>query len=227
MKATRPQALEVGPSEEETIESSKYVPARPVRLFEEERFIFPQSYGVNRARLLVKDPDWLFAYWDVDPRSLDDLRATLGERVVALSRITLRVQDPAHGGGVVILVPAGARSWYVRTDAERRAYRAELGMTLPSGEFRRLALSNVVVVPPRGPSAQRARSVMAWTHGAGVSALQGSVASVAEHTAVAPGPWQPPERVSAPEGPTASAPASGHAAGTLPLGGASDVHNRH
>src|SRR6185503_8592639 len=74
-------------SEEETIESSKYVPARPARLFEEERFIFPQSYGVNRARLLVKDPDWLFAYWDVYPRTLDELRASLGERVVALSRI--------------------------------------------------------------------------------------------------------------------------------------------
>jgi hypothetical protein len=50
-------------SDEERIESAKYMPSARPRLFEEERFVFPESYGVNRVRLLVKDPEWLFAYW--------------------------------------------------------------------------------------------------------------------------------------------------------------------
>ena len=60
-------------NEEDQIRSAKYLPRDlPARLFEEERFLFPESYGVNRVRLLVKDPEWLFAHWDVDPKSLGE-----------------------------------------------------------------------------------------------------------------------------------------------------------
>jgi hypothetical protein len=145
-------------TEEEQIESAKYLPRDlPPRVFEEERFLFPESYGRDRIRLLVKDPDWLFAHWDVDQRTFASLRRTLGERAAALTRLTLRVSDVANGGSTQVLLPFGARSWYVRTDRRRRTYRAELGLTLPSGEFRLLAQSNVVTTPPVGPSPRRAR----------------------------------------------------------------------
>lgn len=140
------------PSEEERIESSKYSAVPPKRLFEEERFLFPESYGVNRVRLLVKDPQWLFAYWDIDPKLLSGWRRELGERTMALSRLTLRLYDPGHGEDTLILIPAGARSWYVRAEVAPRAYAAELGLTLPSGEFRRVATSNTVGTPRVGPS---------------------------------------------------------------------------
>ena len=66
------------------------------------------------------------------------------------------------GGSTDILLPPGARWWYVRTDSSRRTYRAELGVTLPSGEFRRLAESNTVVTPRVGPSPERARRRMSY-----------------------------------------------------------------
>jgi hypothetical protein len=147
-----------GLNEEDQIRAAKYLPRElPKRLFEEERFVFPESYGQNRIRLLVRDPEWIFAYWDVKPQSLEELAKRLGERTIALSRLTLRVVDPVSGGSSDILLPAGARWWYVRTDSARRTYRAELGVTLPSGEFRRLAESNTVVTPRVGPSPERAR----------------------------------------------------------------------
>jgi hypothetical protein len=119
----------------------------PKRPFEEDRFLFPETYGINRVRLLVRDPEWIFAYWDVNPAGMKDLGRSLGERGLALSRLTLRVVDPVSGGSSDILLPPGARWWYIRTDSARRTYRAELGVTLPSGEFRRLAESNTVVTP--------------------------------------------------------------------------------
>jgi hypothetical protein len=125
-------------------------------VFEEERFVFPASYGVNRIRLLVKDPYWLFAHWDIDPTSVDRLREESGERAAALARLTLKVIDAANGGGRVILLPEGARSWYIRADSTPRTYRAELGVTLPSGEFRGLARSNTVATPPVGAAPSRA-----------------------------------------------------------------------
>ena len=152
-----------GLSEEDQIRAAKYLPRElPKRLFEEDRFLFPETYGVNRVRLLVRDPEWIFAYWDVNPAAMKDLARSLGERALALSRLTLRVLDPVSGGSSDILLPPGARWWYIRTDSARRTYRAELGVTLPSGEFRRLAESNTVVTPRVGPSPQRARRRMSY-----------------------------------------------------------------
>jgi len=152
-----------GLSDEDQIRAAKYLPRElPKRLFVEERFLFPETYGVNRVRLLVRDPEWIFAYWDVDPGAMKDLGKSLGERALALSRLTLRVLDPVSGGSTDILLPPGARWWYIRTDSARRTYRAELGVTLPSGEFRALAESNTVVTPRVGPSAQRASRRMSY-----------------------------------------------------------------
>jgi hypothetical protein len=144
-------------NEEQRIESSKYQPRRaPKRLFETEKFIFPESYGVNKVRLLVKDPEWLFAHWDVDPAVLASLREDLGERAVALSRLTLKLSDTVEGGSTVILLPRTARGFYIRADGAARSYQAELGLTLPSGEFRALAASNTVGTPRVGPAAEAA-----------------------------------------------------------------------
>jgi hypothetical protein len=194
--AAAPATLPAEPvlSDEEVIESAKYLPvgSQP-RVFEEERFLFPESYGENRLRLHVKDPEWLFAHWDVDPAALAKLRDEVGERAMALSRVTLRVVDTGNGGASVILLPPGARSWYVRTAQGRRSYRADLGVTLPSGEFRALAESNTVIAPRGVPSAERAREKRSYRQARTQSAAATAAAARAE-AAVEPGgePWSVP-----------------------------------
>jgi hypothetical protein len=155
---------ELGPplTEEEVIGQAKFSGVPPKRLFEEERFLFPETYGRDRVRLLVRDPQWLFAHFDVDPHTLAGLAQELGERTLALARLALRVSDPSHGGTSLTLLPPGSRSWYVKVDRSRRTYRAELGLLLPSGVFRRLAESNTVATPRVGPSADRARRRVSW-----------------------------------------------------------------
>lgn len=149
--------------EQQQVESFKYgVVARSARRFEEERFLFPRNYEVDRIRIVVRDPQWLFAYWDVNPRAFDRIRAELGERAMALSRLTLKIVDPQSSSSEVILLPYGARSWYVRVDATRRSAVAELGITLPSGQFRSLARSNAVHIPRSGPSTQPAMRTMSY-----------------------------------------------------------------
>ena len=185
-----PEAIP-GLSEEDQIHSAKYLPRDlPKRLFEEERFLFPESYGVNRVRLLVRDPDWVFAYWDVSPETMKGLASSLGERAFALSRLTLRVLDPGSGGMSDILLPPGARWWYIRTDAARRTYRAEIGITLPSGEFRQLAESNAVVTPRVGPSRERARRRLSYRGAGDLPPEQAEAAGKAERGAgLASDPW--------------------------------------
>jgi hypothetical protein len=242
--ARRPRVAKVAPpaappesvlSEEDAIRSAKYLPRDlPPRLFEEERFLFPESYGVNRVRLLVKDPEWLFAYWDVNPASLGDLGEGLGERALALSRLTLRIKDPVHGGSSDILLPPGARWWYVRGDSAPRSYRAELGVTLPSGEFRRLAESNTVVTPRVGPSSQKATRRMTYAEAQAMPPQGPWAAEGADETRgsadQAVGPWQGPSGDgvrSAPGTPGEGTPAGpGGASDAFRPGGASDVFRR-
>jgi hypothetical protein len=181
-------------TDEEQIESSKYLPRQGARrVFEEERFVFPQSYGRDRIRLLVKDPEWLFAHWDLDRASVGDLRREMGERTVALSKLTLRISDPDNGGMSVVLLPPGVRSWYVRADSTQRAYKAELGLTLPSGEFRSLAESNTVVTPRVGPSSERASRVLGYRRGRQVTPEPGLAVGLEEPRASRSeaGPWNP------------------------------------
>lgn len=221
-------------SEEEQIEAAKYLPRELPRLFEEERFIFPESYGQSRVRLLVKDPEWLFAHWDVDPQSLARVRQELGERASALSRLTLRVTDPHNGGESRILLPEGARSWYVRADGAERSYQAQLGLTLPSGEFRSLAESNTVRTPRSGPSAEGAPRRVRYD-GAGFSATLAVPPAERRESAPAqgqgPGPWKPdPSSAGYPgtlagASPVPSDAVRGRGPGEAP-GGASDVYRR-
>ncbi len=243
-KAAKAGVAPTGPAltDEEKIEDAKYQPrATPKRVFEEERFVFPESYGVTRIRLLVKDPEWIFVHWDVDSKTLAGLRAELGERTMALTRLTLRIADAEHGGGQTILLPPGARSWYVRADAKGpRAYRAELGVTLPSGGFRALAASNTVVPPRVGPSPDVARLKRRFARGSAkrVAADEASAAAPIATSEAASEPWQPsPARTDAaqPEEPASGAGARRTHGGSSELagraerpeqGGASDVHRR-
>jgi hypothetical protein len=223
-------------TEEEAIEDAKYQPrTAPKRVFEEERFLFPESYDRTRIRLLVKDPEWVFVHWDVDSKTVAALRGELGERAMALTRLTLRLVDAENGGGKTILLPAGARTWYVRTDPTGpRSYRAELGYTLPSGAFRQLAVSNTVVAPRVGPSPERARLRRRFGRGG-----PSDIALPAGSGPIAPGeaagePWRPrPERSDAgfeSEVDTGRPrPERGGSSELRPRrerGGASDVHRR-
>ncbi len=216
-RVAEPPHAVLGLSEEDQIRAAKYLPRElPKRLFEEERFLFPESYGQNRVRLLVRDPEWIFAYWDVKPESLEQLAKSLGERALALSRLTLRIVDPVSGGSSDILLPPGARWWYVRTDAARRTYRAELGITLPSGEFRKLAESNTVVTPRVGPSPERARRRMSYRAAGELAPAEAALALQAEREAnLAAEPWVAESIDGAALAPGAK--------GRTPRGGASDA----
>jgi hypothetical protein len=217
-----------GLSEEDQIRAAKYLPRElPKKVFEEDRFLFPETYGLNRVRLLVRDPEWIFAYWDVSPSTWKELAQSLGERAFALSRLTLRVIDPVSGGSSDILLPPGARWWYVRTDSARRTYRAELGALLPSGEFRRLAESNTVVTPRVGPSPERARRRMSYGDARDLAPAAAAAAGAAEsETGRARGPWEA-KSVDGAAAPGASGRSGrGGASDTFRPGGASDTFRR-
>ena len=103
---------------------------------------------------------------------------------MALARLTLRISDPGYGGTSVILLPYGARAWYVRADKATRTYRALLGWTLPSGQFRKLAESNLVTTPRVGPSPEFVYRRLPYT--APIAEIRAAAGAGASFD---PGPW--------------------------------------
>lgn len=115
--------------------------------FEGERgFDFPGGYGDNKITALVRDPYWLYFYWEISLYKVDELRKQAGEEAFSCSRQTLRLYDTASWQYSDTDV-GGAGNWYVRVPAPNRSYCGEIGFKLPDGRFLVAARSNIVTTP--------------------------------------------------------------------------------
>jgi hypothetical protein len=113
--------------------------------------------GVRHDRLvvMVRDPYWLHAYWELAPRSIDRAQAAMGQRWHGAQPVlrVLRMQpDSAALHERDIPVHGGVRNWYVDVQNPPADYRLEIGYLAEDGSFYCLARSNEVSTPPAGTS---------------------------------------------------------------------------
>ncbi len=120
--------FEVGEEEE--------VPAAPI----EEPHV-SQRYNETRAVLMVRDPHWAYAYWDVE-----DAQAARARKDTGFEQLVLRVQDLQPASSFDIPIQWSDCSWYIYLPSQDADYLLELGY-LASGKFRLLARSNPVHTP--------------------------------------------------------------------------------
>ena len=126
----------------------------------EQRYSIPTGYGDDRIVLMVKDPWWLYAYWEIQPSTERAARSQLLPHEVVGLQTILRVYDvtdvdfpaqPAHRW-VDIGLSGLATNWYIQTNAPNRAFIVELGLLTQTGRFLLLVRSNRVTAPRFGPS---------------------------------------------------------------------------
>jgi len=112
----------------------------------------PERYDVDRLTLMVRDPHWLFCYWELRPALLAAARAEFPGPSWTVLRI-LHLDD-AEGVFDIWTIDIGseALSWYVNTGRPGARFRAELGLTDADGRYRLLVASNTVRVPMDTPS---------------------------------------------------------------------------
>src|SRR4030042_545660 len=114
--------------------------ARPRSAGAEEPGI-PPRYNETRAVLMVRDPHWAYAYWDVE-----DAQAARVRRDAGFEQLVLRVQDLQPASSFDIPIQWSDSSWYIYLPNQDADYQLELGY-LASGKFRLLARSNQVRTP--------------------------------------------------------------------------------
>lgn len=136
--------------EQERVEESKYdlgAVAPPM----EEQFVLPSTYGEDRVTLLVRDPHWLYAYWDFSPATRERLGAGGSKTVLRIKDVTNADPDVPRAFSDIELLP-GADNWYIHVDQPERDYCADLGIVTPAGDFVLIARSQVVRPPRERPS---------------------------------------------------------------------------
>jgi len=114
----------------------------------------PDSYGDNRIVLMVRDPEWLFAYWEIRTDVMDSVLNMLGSLAHG-AKIVLRVYDVTdiifNGNNAHkyfnIEVTGEARNWYIHVGEPNRSFCVDIGFLTPNGTFRILSRSNTVRTP--------------------------------------------------------------------------------
>lgn len=130
---------------------ARFAVTRPVEQLRQDEGLgdLPASYGATILTLLPVNPTRAYAYWDLDYGALGQHYQGLAD-----ARPVLRLSQADGAGGFRLAaehaIDLGAHSSYFEV-APGHTYAAELGLTGSKG-YRRIVGSNVLSVPPNGPS---------------------------------------------------------------------------
>ncbi len=113
----------------------------------------------DRLVLMVRDPYWLHACWEVTRQSVERARAAMAEHWHS-AQPTLRVMAVETGATTStaecalrdIPVHGGVKNWYIDVKDPPKSYRVDLGYLAANGKFFVISRSNIVSTPKPGSS---------------------------------------------------------------------------
>ncbi len=151
--AEPPAAVAVAPTDvrEHFVETLHPLPAPPP-----ERDL-PPEYGDTKIVLLVRDPEWVFAYWEINDETRQRYELP---RTGFRKRLVLRMYNvtgrkwPEEKAQYFFDIDVGpyANNWYIRVPESDASWVGELGVFEDNGEYVPIVASNVVHVPREGMS---------------------------------------------------------------------------
>lgn len=119
----------------------------------------PNGFTRDRLIVMVRDPYWLHAYWELTRQGVERAQAAMGEQWHS-ARPVLRLMEVSSSGTTnasemilrTIDIHGGVNNWYVDVADPPRSYRLDIGYQSSMGKFFLLARSNIVTTPKAGAS---------------------------------------------------------------------------
>lgn len=119
----------------------------------------PSSYGWDKMVLVVRDPWWLYTYWEVKDTTWNKFKVELKDEFYRAKRV-LRVYDVSNinfnGSNANkffdLVIREDASNWYIDIGLPGRSWCVDYGLLLGNGRFITILRSNVVETPLDGPS---------------------------------------------------------------------------
>jgi len=144
---------------EKMIEKADYFSSKILRTPFEMPQELPAQYGRDMLTVLVRDPRWIFCYWEVTGVTIDNFKRQLGEEFEK-AKMVLRTYDVSgiHFTGYNanrlfdVLINKEASSWYIETGVPGSSCCVDLGLLFSDGRFVTMLRSNIVHMPPEGAS---------------------------------------------------------------------------
>jgi uncharacterized protein len=117
----------------------------------------PIVKGKDRLILMVRDPYWIHAHWDIMRHSVDRAKAALAENWHTVKPILrlLKLDDSGTTSNSEVIhrdieIHGGVRNWYIDVDAPPSRFKMLMGYLCANGRFYELARSNIVMTPAPG-----------------------------------------------------------------------------
>jgi len=130
-----------------------FMPAPQEHIQFQERSL-PQQYGDNQIYLLIRDPYWIYSYWEIQKDHEEKMLGLLGGDRNSVKSI-LRVYDVTESSANTlyfdITLQNMADHWFINVSANH-SYFVEIGLLHLDGRFLALAKSNLVTMPRDGMS---------------------------------------------------------------------------
>lgn len=117
----------------------------------------PTNYGDTKVVLLPRDPWWCFTYWEVESKTLEEIKNLYGENLQYLIRVydvtnVLNFDGKNANKYFDIIINLEAKSWYINLPEQNRSWCVDLGAKTPDGKFILISRSNIVIMPRFGVS---------------------------------------------------------------------------
>jgi hypothetical protein len=156
LKPLPKQAVGVQEIAVETAKFSHPEISRITKTFSQE---LPSRYEQDTMVLLVRDPWWLYTYWELKQATVDKLKSELKDEFYKAKRV-LRVYDVTNiifnglnaNRFFDIEIHEFANNWYIDAAGPGRSWCVDFGLRLSNGKFITILRSNVVQTPLDGPS---------------------------------------------------------------------------
>jgi len=111
----------------------------------------------DRLVLMVRDPYWLHAYWELTRRSIDRARSALNQHWHAAKPV-LRLCEVSRSGTTSasrrtvrdIPIHGGVNNWYIDVSDPPKNFLVEIGYLAPEDHYFSIVRSNVVTTPRAG-----------------------------------------------------------------------------
>jgi len=127
---------------------------------ERKQFRFPTGYGDNKIVILVRDPWWIFSYWEIRHDREEDIVNKIRSSGDEVLKSILRVYDVTDVNFTGLNAQSYfdidlkglANSWYINVGSPDRTWIVDIGIVTKKGNFYLLARSNSVRTPRYGMS---------------------------------------------------------------------------
>jgi len=117
----------------------------------------PIVKGKDRLILMVRDPYWIHAHWDIMRHSVDRAKAALAEKWHTVKPILrlLKLDDSGTTNNSEVIfkdieIHGGVRNWYIDVDSPPSRFKMLMGYLCANSRFYELARSNIVTTPAPG-----------------------------------------------------------------------------